>query len=179
MDLKANDFELFGLPERFAQDGAAISQRWKALQRETHPDRFAAQGAAAQRVAAQYAARINEAHSRLKAPLARASYLCGLRGQAVEGGQSVAMSPAFLMQQMAWREALSEASNTQDLDQIGQSPAEMLDSLLSKIEQLLDGNAATDATTDATAQAAQAVREALFVEKFLRELDVAYEKMEA
>ena len=49
MNLQSTDFELFGVPTRFAQDLDALDARWKALQREVHPDRFAAQGAAAQR----------------------------------------------------------------------------------------------------------------------------------
>ena len=48
MRLTDNDFQLFGLPETQAQDRAAIDARWKALQAEVHPDRFAAEGAAAQ-----------------------------------------------------------------------------------------------------------------------------------
>ena len=45
--LQSSDFELFGLPEQFVQDRAAIDARWKELQREAHPDKFAAQGLAA------------------------------------------------------------------------------------------------------------------------------------
>ena len=51
--LQANDFELFGLPQQFALDRGQLDDTWKALQREAHPDRFAAEGAAAQRVAMQ------------------------------------------------------------------------------------------------------------------------------
>ena len=47
MKLDSDDFELFGLPRRFAQDRAQLDARWKALQGEVHPDRFTAQGAAA------------------------------------------------------------------------------------------------------------------------------------
>ena len=36
------------------------------MQREAHPDKFAAQGVAAQRVAMQWSVRINEAYQRLK-----------------------------------------------------------------------------------------------------------------
>ena len=61
MNLQANDFELFGLPVQFAQDADAMAVRWKQLQREAHPDRFAVEGAAAQRVAMQWSVRINEA----------------------------------------------------------------------------------------------------------------------
>ena len=50
MNLQSTDFELFDVPARFAQDRAQLDARWKQLQREVHPDRFAAQGAAAQRV---------------------------------------------------------------------------------------------------------------------------------
>jgi hypothetical protein len=80
MNLQSNDFELFGLPQQFAQDRAVLDARWKDLQREAHPDRFAAQGAAAQRVAMQWSVRINEAYQRLKDPLKRAAYLCELGG---------------------------------------------------------------------------------------------------
>ena len=59
-----DDFTLFGLTQQFAQDRAAVDARWKALQREAHPDKFAAQGAAAQRVAMQWSVRINEAYQR-------------------------------------------------------------------------------------------------------------------
>ena len=47
MKLDDNDFDLFGVAQRFAQDRAALDARWRALQAEVHPDRFAAQGAAA------------------------------------------------------------------------------------------------------------------------------------
>ena len=110
MNLDTNDFELFGLPPRFAQDRAALDARWRALQAEVHPDRFAAQGAAAQRVAMQWAVRVNEAYQRLKDPLKRAAYLCELHGAPVDAENNTAMPPAFLMQQMEWREALDEAA---------------------------------------------------------------------
>ena len=90
MNLQSSDFELFGLPERFAQDRAAIDARWKDLQREAHPDKFAAQGAAAQRVAMQWSVRINEAYQRLKNPLARASYLCELNGAPINAERRMA-----------------------------------------------------------------------------------------
>src|SRR3954447_2325927 len=83
LNLQSSDFELFGLPEQFAQDRAAIDARWKELQREAHPDKFAAQGHAAQRVATQWSVRINEAYQRLRSPIKRAAYLCELRGAPV------------------------------------------------------------------------------------------------
>jgi molecular chaperone HscB len=58
------------------------AQESPSMQREAHPDRFAAQGAAAQRVAMQWSVRINEAYQRLKDPLKRAAYLCELQRRA-------------------------------------------------------------------------------------------------
>ena len=107
--LAVSDFELFDIPQRFAQDRAQLDARWKDLQREAHPDKFASQGSAAQRVAMQWSVRINEAYQRLKDPMRRAAYLCELGGAPIQAENNTAMPPAFLMQQMTWREALDEA----------------------------------------------------------------------
>src|SRR4051794_16931833 len=115
MNLHDTDFELFAVPATFAQERAVLDARWKELQREAHPDRFAAQGAAAQRIAMQWSVRINEAYQRLKDPIRRASYLCELHGAPVDAESNTAMPGAFLMQQMEWREALDEVSGASDL----------------------------------------------------------------
>jgi len=51
LDLKADDFTLFGVPRAFEQDPAELARRWRELQGAVHPDRFATEGAASQRVA--------------------------------------------------------------------------------------------------------------------------------
>ena len=73
MNLQSDDFELFGVPRRFAQERSALDARWKELQREAHPDRHAANSAAVQRQAMQWSVRINEAYQRIKDPLRRAA----------------------------------------------------------------------------------------------------------
>ena len=103
MNLNDSDFTLFDVPERFAQDRGALDARWTLLQREAHPDRFAGQGAAAQRIAMQWSVRINEAYQRLKDPLKRAAYLCELHGAPINAEDNTAMPSVFLMQQMEWR----------------------------------------------------------------------------
>ncbi|QJW84694.1 Fe-S protein assembly co-chaperone HscB [Ramlibacter terrae] len=159
MNLNDTDFQLFDLPQRFAQDAGAITVRWKDLQREAHPDKFAAQGAAAQRVALQWSVRINEAYQRLKDPLRRAAYLCELRGAPIDAENNTAMPAAFLMQQMEWREALEEARGEQELDELAQKLAASRRELLGRIEALLD-------TEGDAAAAAQQVRALMFLERF-------------
>ena len=110
--LASSDFDLFDVPQQFAQDRAVLDARWKALQREAHPDKFSTQQASAQRLAMQWSVRINEAYQRLKDPLKRAAYLCELAGVPVNAENNTAMAAQFLMQQMEWREALDAATSS-------------------------------------------------------------------
>lgn len=170
MNLQSTDFELFDLPVQFAQDRAQIDARWKELQREAHPDKFAAQGGAAQRVAMQWSVRINEAYQRLKNPLKRASYLCELHGAQVNAENNTAMPADFLMQQMEWREELEEAKSIDDLDKIALEANDSGRKQLLKIEQTLDQK------KDFLA-AAQQVRTLMFIERFTSEVDARIDQL--
>ena len=170
MKLSSDDFELFGLPRRFAQDRAGLDARWRALQAEVHPDRYASEGAAAQRVAAQWSVRVNEAYQRLKDPLRRAAYLCELAGVPVNAEDNTAMPPAFLVQQLEWREALDEA---------GDEPA--VETLAREVEvrrrAALDDLAATiDERADWPAAAMQ-VRALMFIARFAEDVDQRLEAL--
>lgn len=170
LHLHSSDFELFGLSERFAQDGSAIDARWKELQREAHPDRFAAQGAAAQRVAMQWSVRINEAYRRLKDPLQRAAYLCELRGAPINAQDNTAMPPKFLIEQMEWREALEEAEGEEALERLEAQLRQARQEVLRDIEHLLDRD------NDAAAAAGQ-VRALMFIERFGRDVQDRFEQL--
>jgi len=172
ISLQANDFELFELPQQFAQDRAQLDERWKALQREAHPDRFAAEGAAAQRVAMQWSVRINEAHQRLKDPLKRAAYLCELQGIAVQAESNTAMPAAFLMQQMAWREALEDTDQVNTLEALADEVAAERKHVQQSLGHLLD------VEHDAQAAVAQ-VRALMFIERFAHEVDAKLDKLSA
>jgi molecular chaperone HscB len=163
LDIQADDFTLFGLPRRFAQDRADIDARWKALQRETHPDRFAAQGATAQRVAMQWSVRVNEARQRLLDPVRRAAYLCELAQVPIQAHTNTAMPADFLLQQIRWREELEEASSIQDLDHLGLELAQAAHEQLLKCEQYLDAE-------NQPQLAAQAVRALMFIQRVQAEL---------
>ena len=170
MNLQSTDFEIFGIPLRFAQDRAQIDARWKELQREAHPDKFAAQGAAAQRLAMQWSVRINEAYQRLKNPMKRASYLCELHGAPINAENNTAMPSDFLMQQMEWREALDEAKTIDDMDKIA------LQSNISGRQQLLKIEQSLDVRRDFAA-AAQQVRSLMFIERFAGEVDARIDQL--
>ena len=170
MKLTDSDFALFAVPEQFRQDRMQIDARWKELQREAHPDRFAAQGAAAQRVAMQWSVRINEAYQRLKDPLKRAAYLCEMRGAPIEAENNTAMPAAFLMKQMQWREALEEAEGEGDLQSLDDALQVARRELLADIEAKLD-------QTDDAAGAAGQVRALMFIERFSHDVSSRFEQL--
>lgn len=164
MNLQSTDFEIFGLTPAFALDRDALDARWKDLQREAHPDRFAASDAQAQRLAMQWSVRINEAYQRLKDPLRRAAYLCELNGVPIGAENNTAMPAAFLMQQMQWREELEEAQGSEALERMADDVAaahrEKLQALQHTADELRD-----------YAALAQQVRALMFVERFAHDVE--------
>lgn len=170
MNLQSNDFELFELPLAYALDRAVLDERWKALQREVHPDRHAAADAQAQRQAMQWSVRINEAYQRLKDPLQRAAYLCELHGAPVQAENNTAMPPSFLMQQMEWREALEDASSSSVVEDLADEVAAARKRMLAQLQQT------ADVQQDWPALAGQ-VRALMFVERFARDVESRLEQL--
>lgn len=172
MKLDDDDFALFDLPRTFAQDRANIDLRWKALQSEVHPDRFAAEGAASQRLAMQWAVRVNEAHRRLRDPLARAAYLCEQLGAPINAENNTAMPASFLVEQMDWREALDEASNVAEVEALDEQVLKRELALQQHIGVLLDEQ------NDAAAASAE-VRALMFITRFREDINRRLEKLDA
>lgn len=159
MRLDSNDFELFGLPQQFKQERAVVDAQWRRLQAQVHPDRFASEGTAAQRVAMQWSVRVNEAYGRLKEPLARAAYLCELRGVPIAAHDNTAMPTGFLVEQMNWREALEEAQSQQAISELEAQVSAARARRLQVLARLLDEE-------DDAVRAAQEVRALMFIERF-------------
>ena len=164
ISLQASDFELFGLPTAFELDRTQVDLQWKSLQREAHPDRFASEGAAAQRIAMQWSVRINEAYQRLKDPLARASYLCELNGAPIQAENNTAMPSAFLIQQMTWRESLEDANSLRELEQLANETDAAQKAQLTLIARTLDHD-------KDPIKAAGEVRSLMFIQRFASEVE--------
>ncbi len=171
MNIDADDFTLLGLSRAFTLDRAQLDAAWKTLQGQVHPDRFAAQGAASQRVAMQWAVRVNEAYQRLKDPLKRAAYLCELAGAPVQSESNTAMPGSFLMQQMQWREALEDATTVDEVQALSEEVLLDRQARLARVTDLLDVSAQP-------ALAAQEVRALMFIDRLLEEIDARLERYE-
>ena len=173
MQKELDHFELLGLKPGFAVDRDALDRAWREVQARVHPDRHAAGSAQERRVAMQWASRATEAYRTLRSPLARARYLCERAGVDLQVETNTAMTPAFLMQQMEWREALSEARASRDtaaLEALAGELAAARRSMMAEVEELLDRK------HDYAAAAAR-VREWMFIEKFSEEIDAAVEAL--
>jgi len=167
-----NHFELFQLPVRFDVDMEALNAAYHEVQGRVHPDKFAHAGDAEKRVAMQWATRANEAYQVLKHPLKRATYLCELNGVDLQTESNTSMPPAFLMQQMEWREALEEAQDGGNVAALDKLDGEMRSVRKQELARIEDWLNAGDYQ-----QAAQGVRQLMFLEKIGEELAQAFEKI--
>lgn len=172
VNLQTNDFDLFGLSAVFAQDRAGLETRWKALQREAHPDNFSTHGASAQRLSMQWSVRINEAYQRLKDPLKRAAYLCELNGCPIKAEDNTAMPAVFLMQQMEWREALDDATEVCELERLNDQVRLERQRTLELCSQLIDFQ-------HGFLEAAQQVRALMFIERFANDVEKKLDQIDA
>ena len=172
--LTDSHFDLFDLPRTFAVDPQKLDDAYRTVQAQVHPDRFAAAGDAQKRLAMQWATHANEAYQTLRDPLKRATYLLHLKGIDVQAENNTAMPPAFLMQQMEWRESLGDAKAERDID--------ALDTLLAMLRKekrmryaalagLLNGDGNS-------AAAADAVRQLMFIEKIERDTAEAIDRLD-
>ena len=176
--LDDDDYTLFGLPSQFALDRSQLDTQWRRLQAATHPDRFASEGASAQRLAMQWVMRVNEAYQRLKDPIKRAAYLCELRGASVDAERNTAMPAHFLMQQMAWREALEDARSVADVAALQAELDGEQQAALAEVERLLDATQKTAQQAANPAQAAQQVRALMFMSRFRQDVERKLDKLD-
>ena len=167
-------FDLFGLQPAFALDEERLERAYREIQSRVHPDRFAHAGDAERRASLQWTTRVNEAYRTLRNPVARASHLLALNGVDVAFETYTAMPTDFLMQQMALREALEDATETRNstaLDQLQQRIDADKRKLEGRLAERLD-------TKRDYGGAADLVRELKFLEKVEAEIDAAYETIE-
>lgn len=109
-----NFFEIFSLPVTWQIDRSLLDTRYRNLQREFHPDRYAAKGDTEKRLAVQTTALINQAYDSLKSPLKRAQYLLELAHIDANQESHITSDGAFLMQQIEFREALADLRDSSD-----------------------------------------------------------------
>jgi molecular chaperone HscB len=174
-DFSQDYFALFGLKRAYRIDAARLDQAYHEMQGKVHPDRYAHLPETERRLSMQWATQVNEAYRTLKQPLLRAHYLLRLAGAETDHESNTAMPPAFLMEQMEWREAVAEAraaGNHHELEKLMQRLEKHAGEIRGEIEQSID-------MKKDYAAAADAVRRLMFVEKLEHEIEDALEALES
>jgi len=116
-------FELFQIPVAFDVDVDELARRFKLLQKQFHPDRFAGKSAAEQRVAAQMSAELNAGYQTLKHEVKRAGYMLQRYGVDLSQLEREPVDGEFLLQQIELREqaeALREEATSRDASVVEQ-----------------------------------------------------------
>lgn len=166
-------FTLFGLSPSFEIDTAQLTARFQELQRQFHPDRFAAQPERERLQALQQAATINQGYQALRQPLPRAEYLLSLHGFDINNEQHTMRDTAFLMEQLELRE---------ELDAIEQAPdaAEKLTLFMQRLAPMIQQRSQQMQQELAAAQwdmAADTVRKLRFLAKLRSQTEQLEEKL--
>lgn len=131
--LKQNYFELFALKQDYQVDKRELQNTLRRLQKQYHPDNFAAEDAEMINQALVISSQINQAYTTLSEPLSRAIYLLQLHGINIDLVHDTKFSSEFLMAQIELREQIAEAESNSDFDAL-----EKIEQNLAKESSALD-----------------------------------------
>jgi len=158
-------FEFFNLPRQFNIDRQLLDQSYLKVQQEVHPDKHVSAADSEKRQSLQIATYANTAYQTLKQSLKRGFYLCELAGLDPELETNTSMPRDFLMQQMELREAMDDAKqDVMALSELQDQVQTQLRSLIVTIGEQFDQHSNPNL-------ALENLRAALFLERFIEELD--------
>ena len=173
-DLSQNYFQLFALPASFEVDQTLLGSSFRELQKELHPDRYAAADDQEQRLAVQASSYVNEAYATLKDAVKRAKYLLFIKGVDLDEDHDTSVDTDFLMEQMMLREQLEEIAEQDDpFDAIGELSAHVK----IRINELSD-NFATEYEAERLSPARDNVRKLLFLNRLQQQVHELEIKLE-
>jgi len=133
-------FARLGLPAALDFDAVALDKAYFAKQRLWHPDRFVGKPAEERAKASVEAAAVNDAYRTLKDPLARATYLAGLKGVEMPDDGKTIDDPELLMEAMEAREELHDASTIEAIDALAAEARSRMKTALGELPSLFLAN---------------------------------------
>lgn len=145
-------FEVLGIARAYHVDAADLEKRYLALQKETHPDRFAKALPRERMEAVVRNTELNDAYKVLKSDIKRAEYILKLEGvdigeekpQSTTGAtKQLVVDPKLLMEIMELREELAEARVAKKLPEVARlqkTMAERRTTAVAKLVPLFDAH---------------------------------------
>jgi molecular chaperone HscB len=170
-------FALFDLEPEFEIDLQLLEQRFFAMNREVHPDRFATAPAAQRVVALSRSRALNDAYQILRKPVPRAEYLLIRAGGSI--GDNERLDPVFLQEILELREELAEARQAGRIEDVARLQAEMAKRRRAVVAELSPQFARLTASADATDRliAVDRIKHHLislrYLDRYLEECDAA------
>lgn len=132
-------FELMGIPESFDIDVTSLTQKYRDLQRQLHPDKYTLKSEREKQIAEEQSSCVNKAYFTLLKPLPRAQYLLERRGVPIEEDNSEA-DQAFLMEIMEVNEDIMDADTPDALQPIQMSNDLNIKNCVSEISKAFSNN---------------------------------------
>ena len=160
------------MQESFDLDLEKLTNEYKNLQSQTHPDKFSGADDASRLHALQLSSIINDAFDTLKSPLKRAAYLLMLNGIDPEENNQNHLNESFLLQQMEWRDLLDDATEEEDLnivDNLKQEVMQERENYITEFQDFVNAYNFVDAKP--------VYNKLQCVEKMLSEINYSDEKM--
>lgn len=160
------------MQESFDLDLEKLTNEYKNLQSQTHPDKFSGADDASRLHAIQLSSIINDAFDTLKSPLKRAAYLLMLNGIDPEENNQNHLNESFLLQQMEWRDLLDDATEEEDLnivDNLKQEVMQERENYITEFQDFVNAYNFVDAKP--------VYNKLQFVEKMLIEINHSEEKI--
>jgi molecular chaperone HscB len=167
-----NFFELFDLAPSFDLDLAQLTTRYRALQRQYHPDQLqdlSNSDQSAVLAQLQQSAKVNEAYDTLRIAAKRAVYLLELKKQAIALEQSIG-DIEFLQNALEVREQLDEVNSPEALDD--------LRSTINQWIQALSNEFRIDYAEEDWAEARDTCRKLAFMQRILNDIDSAEDQFD-
>lgn len=166
-------FELFNLPVDFDIDLNLLTERYREIQKQVHPDNFANATESEKLLAIQKTSEVNDAFETLKQPMTRCEYMVFEHGFDVKYEQQTIKDGMFLMQQMELREELEELPQADDLESAFD---DFYDDVKQLIREYTDSFKQLFAKQDYE-KAADAVRKMRFIYKLQTEAQLLEDKL--
>jgi molecular chaperone HscB len=176
-DYVLNFFELFDLTPSFDLDLTQLSIRYRALQRQYHPDQLQAiqlqnqQASADQAILAQLeqSSKVNEAYETLRIAAKRAAYLLELNKQSISLEQSIG-DTVFLQNAIEVREQLDEVDSPEALDGLRTEINQWIEALSNEFR--------IDYAENDWAEARETCRKLVFMQRILNDIDNAEDQFD-